>query len=232
MDDSCCKLLTIAQKDEQYCTEWLNNDLQELGQRLLGVRKWIKFRNAITILARFGYFSATTLSNINTPGEEFCDVELSQSGFIKRLFMVLFNNEIRFPNSKWFRDIHYLTFFVFGDFFELSKRITNFHYDNLAQQSKLQYKLIGLMSLIRLFIDVSKKQTTELLRKSSIENYPQDQSTICHLCSEMRTHPSSLLCGHIFCWFCIHQWLKERSECPICRQPTEASRVVYLVNFR
>ena len=245
--------LTIAEKDEHYYNDWIGDGLQELAQRILGIRRWIRFRSAITVLSRFGYFAVTTLSNIPTPGEEFCEALPSNSDFMRHLLMVALNNELQLPSeipksySNLVKNVHLITFFLFGDFYELAKRASNFFYtttDTTSYQSKrmnVLYRIIGCVSLVQLIVNISKQsQNTQepkvLEVDDRIKNISHasvvDPALICHLCSERKTEPTSTLCGHIFCWKCIHQWLKERSECPICRTPTEPSRLIHLINFR
>ena len=57
----------------------------------------------------------------------------------------------------------------------------------------------------------------------------------CPLCMDQITHPAAPLCGHVFCWDCIHTWVNTHSnthshssnnnssssssniKCPVCR---------------
>ena len=52
----------------------------------------------------------------------------------------------------------------------------------------------------------------------------------CPLCMDQVTHPAAPLCGHVFCWGCIHTWINTHSnnhshssssssdiKCPVCR---------------
>ena len=59
----------------------------------------------------------------------------------------------------------------------------------------------------------------------------------CPLCMDQVTHPAAPLCGHVFCWVCIHTWINTHSnnqshshshssssrssssdiKCPVCR---------------
>jgi len=242
------ELLTIAEKDEQYYRRHVGDEIQELAQRCLGTRKWIQMRGAITVLSRFGYFAVTTLSNIPTPGEEFCQAHLPRFDWVRNLLMVALNNEIRWPKevSKFFvnyiQEIHLITFFLFGDFYEIAKRVTNFSYttsDTNVYQSgriKILNRTLGLILIAQLMLKISKQPPTPettLVSKDELREVdarPSDDM-VCHLCCAARSDPTSTLCGHIFCWNCIHQWLKERSECPICKTPTEPSRLIHLINF-
>lgn len=248
------ELLSIAEKDEQYYKTWMGNNLQELAQSCLGIRKWIQYKSAITFLSRFGYFGLTTLSNILTPGEEYCEATVNVKSFSKKLLLILLNNELKLlpeiPKhyGVLLKELHIITFFLFGDFYEFPKRILGYYYTTLdlnTYQSKRMnylYKLIGCLSIIKLIImmkSVSSKEIVDDINNTDIKiEYPtlrqktNDSNMTCQLCSDTRTEPTSTICGHIFCWFCIHQWLKERSECPICRTPTQPSRLIHLINFR
>lgn len=40
----------------------------------------------------------------------------------------------------------------------------------------------------------------------------------CYICMEPPKKPVAGVCGHIFCWPCIYQWLEDEPKpCPICR---------------
>ena len=44
------------------------------------------------------------------------------------------------------------------------------------------------------------------------------QQRRCTLCLEVLKDPSVTTCGHVFCWTCIGDWVREKPECPLCRQ--------------
>ena len=44
------------------------------------------------------------------------------------------------------------------------------------------------------------------------------QQRKCTLCLEPMRDPSVTTCGHVFCWTCIADWVREKPECPLCRQ--------------
>lgn len=250
------ELLSISEKDEQYYKTWIGDKVQELAQSCLGIRRWIKYKSAITFLSRFSYFSLTTLSNIPTPGEEYCEATVGPKSFLRKLMLTFFNNELRLPPEipkqyvVLLKDLHLIAFFLFGDFYELHKRILGYEYmtlDTNTYQSKRMnsmYKLIGCLSIVKLIITMKKFASKENndsnvidsngSKTESLTNIQKtnDSNMTCQLCSDTRMEPTSTICGHIFCWYCIHQWLKEKSECPICRTPTEPSRLIHLINFK
>lgn len=42
---------------------------------------------------------------------------------------------------------------------------------------------------------------------------------------------ASTCCGHLFCWKCIFEWLQQKEECPMCRDPIKMSQIILLKNF-
>lgn len=62
-----------------------------------------------------------------------------------------------------------------------------------------------------------------------------DEVLRCTLCMDRREpeNGSSAVteCGHVFCWTCIEEWLKEKADCPLCRQAVHVSRVLPIYNL-
>ena len=46
----------------------------------------------------------------------------------------------------------------------------------------------------------------------------------CAVCSEVFVEATAVNCGHTFCHFCIHEWKKKKSNCPVCR--TDIKQIV------
>jgi len=57
---------------------------------------------------------------------------------------------------------------------------------------------------------------------------PSGQQRKCTLCLEPFKDPSVTTCGHVFCWACIRDWVREKPECPLCRQEVQASKILPL----
>lgn len=57
---------------------------------------------------------------------------------------------------------------------------------------------------------------------------PEGQQRKCTLCLEIFKDPSVTTCGHVFCWICVRDWVREKPECPLCRQEVLLSKVLPL----
>jgi len=57
---------------------------------------------------------------------------------------------------------------------------------------------------------------------------PAGQQSKCTLCLEPLQDPSVTTCGHVFCWTCIQDWVKEKAQCPLCRQAILPQKVLPL----
>jgi peroxin-10 len=54
------------------------------------------------------------------------------------------------------------------------------------------------------------------------------QQRKCTLCLEELKDPAATQCGHVFCWTCIGDWVREKPECPLCRRAAMAQHILPL----
>ncbi|KKA28643.1 hypothetical protein TD95_001877 [Thielaviopsis punctulata] len=54
------------------------------------------------------------------------------------------------------------------------------------------------------------------------------QQRKCTLCLEALRDPAATQCGHVFCWTCIADWVKEKPECPLCRREALVQHILPL----
>lgn len=51
----------------------------------------------------------------------------------------------------------------------------------------------------------------------------------CNICLETANDPVVSMCGHLFCWPCLHQWLetrRQRQTCPVCKAGISKDKVI------
>jgi len=67
---------------------------------------------------------------------------------------------------------------------------------------------------------------------SSNANNEQDQRNFeCNICLDTAKDAVVSMCGHLFCWPCLHQWLETRPQrqlCPVCKAGISKEKVIPL----
>ncbi|KAJ8912915.1 hypothetical protein NQ315_017245 [Exocentrus adspersus] len=67
--------------------------------------------------------------------------------------------------------------------------------------------------------------------ESKDENKKDDQMFECNICLDTARDAVVSMCGHLFCWPCLHQWLETRPNrqvCPVCKAAISKDKVVPL----
>lgn len=148
--------------------------------------------------------------------------------------------------------LHLGAFYMTGGKYQISKRLTGLNYVlyNYLGRPKgflRSYRWLGVITFLQMavvFYKYSRKslkgswKTLGVASKSvEVTKAPSDVWTRapstekCILCLENRTKSSATSCGHVFCWDCILNCLRTRSECPVCREPVKSQGVLFLMNY-
>ena len=63
------------------------------------------------------------------------------------------------------------------------------------------------------------KKTNEKLVKEKEDNFRELAETQlqCAVCREPYVEATSINCGHTYCNYCISEWMKNKTNCPVCR---------------
>lgn len=91
---------------------------------------------------------------------------------------------------------------------------------------------------------VTNEETDENIKDNSDKKSPKsdsedkkeddDSSTRafeCNICLDTASEAVISMCGHLFCWPCLHQWLETRPQrqiCPVCKAGIGRDKVVPL----
>lgn len=128
---------------------------------------------------------------------------------------------------------------------QIAKKVTGIHYVLVRfwlndHHNISGYKFLGVVTILQvifsLLLKVKERQCDLNETSSTSVNILTRQPAIegakkCILCLENRTNLSLTTCGHLFCWYCIHDWLKYKGDCPVCREPLTQSSVIFLKNY-
>jgi RING-finger-containing E3 ubiquitin ligase len=152
--------------------------------------------------------------------------------------------------------LHVMAFFIEGTFLQLSRRFAGIKLIFAAkpQPHGLHYRNVGYIMLIQLVGEIVRF-IIKVYRAYKVQNKKPDESVpiqksegspiksdnedrqegeeakICTLCFDTRKNTSCTPCGHLFCWDCIIKQCMIKEECPQCRRPCKANKIIQLRNF-
>ncbi|CAI5759627.1 unnamed protein product [Candida verbasci] len=95
------------------------------------------------------------------------------------------------------------------------------NYNNNEAKDEKQVEMTDKIENIDQLSQISNNFNKDLIIDLSDPNelaYLPESSRSCMLCLSPMVNPSAANCGHLFCWDCIVDWIRENPECPLCRQ--------------
>ncbi|XP_078036438.1 peroxisomal biogenesis factor 10 [Augochlora pura] len=129
--------------------------------------------------------------------------------------------------------IHKGVFYMYGRYYSLGKRLTGIDYAKVygrrpSDTVSWGLRLLGLATLAQCVLKIRQNND----KGNYIEKHIgiDENSKTCQLCLE--NVPTTVTpCGHLFCWYCIADWLNTKSQCPMCREYVKLSRIVHVLNL-
>lgn len=139
------------------------------------------------------------------------------------------------------QSLNRVLFYWNGSFYTWAKRLFLIKYIYAApwyhpKRPLHVFKILSVLTAIQLSVlmIMALFKTPKVLineEEHHSQPIPLDSSCKCSLCLEPRKNTSLSFCGHLFCWYCIHEWLQTNDFCPICRKALNPRMVVPLQNF-
>ncbi|XP_050466087.1 peroxisome biogenesis factor 10 [Cataglyphis hispanica] len=125
-------------------------------------------------------------------------------------------------------------FYIYGRYYSLGRRIAGLDYTKVYGPRPVDtiswgLRLLGIATLIQCVLrtwQCSMKQDTTIINVSNTKYI----SHSCQLCLEA-TATTATLCGHLFCWTCLSEWLRVKPQCPYCREYVPPSRIIHIMNL-
>lgn len=154
-------------------------------------------------------------------------------------------------SPTYVKAFHKTLFYFQPNKYRISKRISGINYVLVRHwlkpdQSLYGYTILGLVSSVNLAISLvlslrsgwkeyKRRLYNEFSKQTEVKflttQYNTNPEKQCILCLELRKNTSLTPCGHLYCWYCILEWLDDHDECPLCREAVKKSNVIPLQNY-
>ncbi|KAI9296998.1 hypothetical protein K502DRAFT_323506 [Neoconidiobolus thromboides FSU 785] len=70
---------------------------------------------------------------------------------------------------------------------------------------------------------------TESKKQKIVEEPSTNSGFSCNICFDTASNPVLTLCGHLYCWSCLHLWLRSQPQnplCPVCKAGCGKDKVI------
>ncbi|GMT20560.1 hypothetical protein PFISCL1PPCAC_11857, partial [Pristionchus fissidentatus] len=160
---------------------------------------------------------------------------------------------LRHSFSSSLARIHMATFYIFGAYYQLSRRVAGIRFVSFSPSSDLKalrvYRWLGYVTLAECALstllwaaaETAKQEERRAERKKGKgkreeeeedRDEENDKYPACAVCASSRP-PACPPCGHVACWTCLAQiaTTDDSPRCPHCRSPFKPQQLVPLLNL-
>lgn len=141
--------------------------------------------------------------------------------------------------------LHKTLFYCSCGTYHFSKRVTGVNYVLIRywlkdRKSLFGFRVLAIISAINFILhtwqsvsDYYKKdpESTSSDEIETFTTYGMASVKKCIMCLNRLRNPTATMCGHVYCWTCIAEWVQNQDKCPVCREVVQPSRLIPLHNY-
>ncbi|XP_017892764.1 peroxisome biogenesis factor 10-like [Ceratina calcarata] len=126
-------------------------------------------------------------------------------------------------------------FYIFGQYYSLGRRIARIDYAKVyghRPNDTISWglRLLGIATLAQCLLKFWQSRNDDDQSQRCLPIDEKHGKPMCQLCLE-KMPTTATPCGHLFCWFCLTDWLNAKPQCPLCREHVLPSRIVHVMNL-